>query len=90
MTYTDHKTGNDVTNIPRRARLDQMSETERAIFEIAQAVESLGADVRLTDAVVLLQAARDSVADYIDAVEMRRYVSAVPTLGIDARPTEPR
>jgi hypothetical protein len=32
-------------------------------------------DVRLTDAVVLLGAARDSVADYIDGIESRRGVS---------------
>lgn len=35
----------------------------------------MGADVRLTDAVVLLQAARDSVADFVDGIETRRHVT---------------
>lgn len=61
--------------IPRRNRMDQWTPAERAIFDAVQAVEAVGADVRLTDAVVLLLAARDSVADYIDGrSEMRRHV----------------
>lgn len=52
--------------IPRRSRIDQFTPAERAIWDAAQAVEAMGADVRLTDAVVLLQAARESVADFVD------------------------
>jgi hypothetical protein len=66
------------TEIPRRARLDLFTPAERAIYDAVQAVEAVGADVRLTDAVILLQAARDSVADYVDGVEKRRYVREQP------------
>jgi hypothetical protein len=65
----------DADPIPRRARLDRMTHAEREILAAVAAVERVGADVRLTDAVVLLQAARESVADYVDGVvEKRRYV----------------
>ena len=63
-----------MNDIPRRAQLDQLSPAELAIYQAVQAVEAVGADVRLTDAVILLQAARDSVADYIDGVDTRRSV----------------
>jgi hypothetical protein len=55
-----------------------MTDAERAIVNAVQAVEALGADVRLTDAVVLLQAARDSVADFVDGVDVRRSVRYEP------------
>lgn len=58
--------------IPRRAQLEKLTPAERAIYDAVQVVESMPADVRLTDAVILLQAARDSVADFIDGAEMRR------------------
>lgn len=64
--------------IPRRARRDQWTPAEQAIQAALDAVEAVGADVRLTDAVVLLGAARDSVADYVDGVDTRRSVHAVP------------
>lgn len=55
--------------IPRRARLDQFTPAERAIYEAMKAVEDLPPDKRLTDAVVLLGRARDLVADFVDGVE---------------------
>ena len=57
---------------PRRCRIDRISPAEHAIYAAIEAVEHVGADVRLTDAVVLLQAARESVADFIDGIESRR------------------
>lgn len=60
--------------IPRRSRLDRMTQAERAIYDAVQMVEAMPADVRLTDAVVLLQAARDSVADFVDGIDGRRSV----------------
>ena len=63
-----------MTDIPRRIRIDQFSPAERAIYDAVKEVPSLPADVRLTDAVVLLQAARESVADFFDGVPQRRYV----------------
>lgn len=62
-------------SVPRRARLDRWTPAERAIFDAAQEVERVGADVRLTDAVCLLHAARESVADYVDGIAKRRAVA---------------
>ena len=42
---------------------------EWAIYAAVQIVECVGADVRLTDAVCLLQEAKDRVADYVDGVK---------------------
>lgn len=54
-------------NGPRRANLLLMCDTERAIFDAIQSVENMGADPLLTDAVVLLQQARDKVGDFVDS-----------------------
>lgn len=56
-------------NIPRRNRMDQWTPAERAIYDAVQAVEDMPADVRLTDAVRLLDDAQNKVADYVDGVE---------------------
>lgn len=53
---------------PRRSRMDQFSPAEKAIWDAAQAVEAMPADVRLTNAVVLLGRAREYVADFVDGV----------------------
>jgi hypothetical protein len=45
-----------------------MHPVERAIFDATQLVEEMPADTRLTDAVNLLSAARNKVADFIDDV----------------------
>lgn len=54
-------------SIPRRARMDQWSRAEHAINDAVQVVEGMGADERLTRAVILLGDARNQVADYVDA-----------------------
>jgi hypothetical protein len=46
-----------------------MHPVERAIFDAAQLVEEMPADTRLTEAVNLLAAARNKVADFIDDVK---------------------
>lgn len=51
---------------PRRICVDRFSPAERAIYDAVLLVEALPADLRLTNAVVLLQQARDSVADFVD------------------------
>lgn len=43
-----------------------MSPAEKAIREARLAVEDMGADLLLTDAVVLLSQAQDKVADFVD------------------------
>ena len=55
-----------MNEIPRRNRLDLMSPAELAIYNAQQEVEKAGADVRLTDATILLSQARNKVADFVD------------------------
>lgn len=65
----------------RRASLDTLTEAELAIRRARIEVERGDADVRLTDAVILLNAAQDAVADYIDDIARRRMVRT--TDGLD-------
>lgn len=53
-------------NFPRRACIYLLTPTEKSVYDAMQEVEQLGADVRLTDAVVLLSQAREKLADYFD------------------------
>lgn len=55
-------------DIPRRICVDKMTPAELAIRAAIQAVEALPPDTRLTDAVVLLDQAKDKVADFVDGV----------------------
>lgn len=54
---------------PRRIHVELLSAAELAIREAVAQVEKMPADVRLTDAVILLQSAREKVADFIDDVQ---------------------
>lgn len=54
---------------PRRNRLDLNTPAEKAIYDAMQEVEKVGADVRLTEAVILLSKARELIADFVDKVE---------------------
>lgn len=56
---------------PRRCRIDLFTPAEKAIQDAVIAVEEAGCDPRLTDAVVLLQEARNKVADFVDNVPPR-------------------
>ncbi len=60
---------------PRRASIQSMTPAELKCRELIGIVEELGADVRLTDAVVLIGAAQASIADFIDGVDCRRTVT---------------
>ena len=53
-------------DIPRRIRLDLFTPAEKAIYDAVGEVEKAGAHPLLTEAVILLQKARDKVADYVD------------------------
>jgi hypothetical protein len=55
-----------MNEVPRRNRIDLFVPAEKAIFDAMQEVEKMEADVRLTDAVILLQKAREKVADFVD------------------------
>lgn len=52
--------------LPRRSNMLTMSKAELAILAAIGEIELIGADTRLTKAQMLLQEARDLVADYID------------------------
>lgn len=51
---------------PRRCRIDLNIPAELKIREAGDAIEKLGCDVRLTDAVIKLQEARELVADWAE------------------------
>lgn len=53
--------------IPRRNRLDLNTPAEKAIYDAMREVEKLPADVKLTEAVMLLAKAKDLVSDFVDA-----------------------
>ena len=51
---------------PRRMRLDLMTPAELSITNAMQEVEKIGANVKITDALIHLQKARDLISDFID------------------------
>lgn len=53
-------------SFPRKIRLDLATPAEVAIRSAIDVVEKLGADVRLTNAVILLGQALDQVSHYVD------------------------
>lgn len=57
-----------MSDMPRRNQMLKWCEAEHKIQAAVDAVELMGADVRLTDAVILLGRARDRVADFVDGV----------------------
>ena len=65
------------SDFPRRSHMQQWCEAEHKIRDAMLAVENMGADIRLTDAVCLLGAARDRVADFVDGVEGKRTFARV-------------
>lgn len=56
----------DENGFPRRSRLDLCEPAEKIIYDAAQEVEKLGADERLTNAIIKLAEARELVSDFID------------------------
>lgn len=55
-----------VEGFPRRSRIDLHTPAEAAIRHAVQVIEAMDAHPLLTDAVVLLQEAKDKVADYVE------------------------
>jgi len=53
-------------DFPRRNQVQLMSSGELAIRAAIHVVEDMGADMRLTAAVVLLGEAQSKVADFVD------------------------
>lgn len=54
------------SKFPRRSCIYLLTPTEKAVWDAGQAIEAVGADIRLTEAAVLLQQAREKLADYFD------------------------
>lgn len=50
----------------RRNQLDKCTPAELAIYKAMEEVEKAGADVKLTDAIIKLQEAKELVADFVD------------------------
>lgn len=57
-----------IENISRRNKLFEFVPAEKAIWDAVQLVEDMGADVRLTNAINLLNQAREQVADFVDGI----------------------
>lgn len=55
-----------MSDFPRRVCIDRFTPAEKAIYDALVAVESVGCDPLLTEAVVLLGQAQDKVADFVD------------------------
>lgn len=53
-------------DFPRRNQLDKCVPAELAIYTAMEEVEKVGADLKLTDAIVKLNEALNLVADFID------------------------
>lgn len=51
---------------PRRANLEKNTPAEVAIHNAIQEVEKVGANEKLTQAIIFLQEAKDCVSDFID------------------------
>lgn len=58
-----------MNTIPRRNQLQEYVPAEIAIRNAMAEVEKMGADVRLTDAIFLLEKAKNKVADFVDGIE---------------------
>ncbi|SEG56485.1 hypothetical protein SAMN05421819_3574 [Bryocella elongata] len=56
-----------VNGFPRRNRIDLQTRGEKVIREAILAIEMLGADQLLTEAVILLGEAQTKVADWAEA-----------------------
>jgi hypothetical protein len=69
VTESNNEITIDMKTENRRNRMDLFSPAELAIYNAQAEVEKIGADVRLTDAGMLLQQARYLVADFIEGID---------------------
>lgn len=56
----------EINGLPRRVQIDRDTPAEAAIRKAIDAVEGAGAHTMLTDVVVMLDAARSKLADYLE------------------------
>jgi len=55
-----------VDGFPRRNRIECLIPTEKAIYDVVQTIEELGAHPALTDVVIMLQEVRSKLADWAE------------------------
>ena len=81
-----------MSDTPRRVDINRYVPAETAIREAILRVEEMPADMRLTDAVVLLGRAKDRVADFVDGniVEAARTEDELRVRGVGRDLFEPR
>ena len=60
------KISKTVKGFPRRNVVEEMTKVEKMIFDTISEIENLGADVKLTNAQVKLQEAKDLISDFED------------------------
>jgi hypothetical protein len=65
-------------NVPRRARVEMWTPAEKAIHDAVHSVEAMPASVHLTNAVILLQQAKDKVADFVDGKPVKDDLPPAP------------
>lgn len=65
----------------RRRDSQRLNPVEKMLLDAMVEVENVGADPRLTDAVVLLGKARESLADYYDDVPRKNYEAVTISVG---------
>lgn len=56
--------------MPRRCSIYLMTPAELAVRTAKLAIEDMPADVRLTEATILLSQAQEKIADYVDSILM--------------------
>lgn len=78
-TVTSVTAASQISDFPRRIRLDLMTPEELGIYNMVGEVEKLGAHPLLTDVVVLLAEARNKLADWVD---LQAVQPIEPILGI--------
>lgn len=66
-----------MNDFPRRNRLDLNTPAEKAIYDAIQEVEKVGADTRLTGAVIKLSEARNLVADFVDEIPAPGFIERI-------------
>jgi hypothetical protein len=76
-----------VDGFPRRGRIDCFTPAESAIRAALLEVEEMGAHTLLTEAVVLLDEARNKVADFVELPDRARYEPTTAQQVVAPRPT---
>ena len=60
------KINTNIQTFPRKSCINLLTKPEKIIYDAVQEVENIGADERLTKAIILLGEAQDLVSDFIN------------------------